>query len=89
MKEKLRSMAGDKQSWLSAAGYFACWMLAIMYLEGLLHYVVYESFAVNFLYSVGFSAVIAGVLTLMLSFLPKKSGFVVSALVLVVLSGSN
>ena len=65
--------------------YFAFWLFAILYFEGLLHIVVYGGFAVNFLYAVGFSLMFAGILALVMSFLPRKAGFPVAVVILVLL----
>ena len=43
---------------------FAYWFFTIMFLEGILYYSLYEIFGWQHLYVVGFSAVIAGILSL-------------------------
>ena len=69
----------------SALFYFIFWLSTIVYLEGLLHIVVYGGFAWNNLYALGFSASFAAILTLVMSFLPKKAGYPVAAVILAVL----
>ena len=69
----------------SALFYFIFWLSTIVYLEGLLHIVVYGGFAWNNLYALGFSASFAAILTLVMSFLPKKAGYPVAVVILAVL----
>lgn len=70
---------------LSAGVYFAFWLLAILFFEGLLHIVVYGGFSIKFLYALGFSVVFAGVLALLMSFIPRKASYPVAAVILVLL----
>lgn len=92
MKEKLRAMANEKISAVSLISRFAFWLAVILYFEGLLHIVVYESVSLKILYILGFSAGFAGVLTLASSFLPRKADLTVTVIltaVLMVLYGSQ
>lgn len=54
---------------------FFYWLLALIYLEVLLHATVYGGFDGRFAFMLGFSVVHAGVLSLITSFLPKKAQF--------------
>lgn len=77
---------------LNTGIHFGFWFLTLVYLEALLHGSVYGDFSGRFIYVVGFSAVFAGGVTLLLSFLPKKAHFVVTmavTLVVIVLYGSQ
>ena len=65
--------------------YFVFWFLTLLYFEGLLHLVVFEAFSVNFLYAVGFTAAFAGILALIMSFLPRKAGYPVAVVILTLL----
>ena len=68
--------------------YFVFWFLTLLYFEGLLHLVVFEAFSVNFLYAVGFTAAFAGILALIMSFLPRKAGYPVAVVILALLTGA-
>lgn len=70
---------------LSAAVYFGFWLLTVLYFEAVLHFVTYGSFNWKFLYIFGFSVTIAGILTLVMSVLPRKAGFPVAVVLLVLL----
>ena len=68
------------------------WCLAFVYWETVLHVTVYGDFSAKFAYVVGFSLSIGCIVSVLLSFLPKKAGFAVSvalSLVLAVLYGSQ
>ncbi|MBP3654621.1 MAG: hypothetical protein J6J04_04220, partial [Oscillospiraceae bacterium] len=71
---------------------FAFWFFTILYLESLLHAIVFTDFTARYGFVLGFSASVAAVLTLLTSFLPRKANFPVSlilTLVLVILYGSQ
>lgn len=85
MRKPLFLKKSEKNPFFSTVTYFAFWLFAVLYLESLLHIVVYGGFTWKFLYTLGFSAAFAGVLTLIGSFLPKKAGFPVAVVLLVVL----
>ena len=92
MKDKLLSAARDKTTAISIAQRFAFWFATILYLEGLLHAVVYANVSWKILYVLGFSLSVAGLLALLTSFLPRKADLAVTAvltLVLTVLYGSQ
>ena len=86
MKEKLRSAVSDKVSLVSLVKRFLFWFVAILYFEGLLHAVVYANVSWKILYIVGFSLSVAGVLTLLTSFLPRKADLIVTAVLTVALT---
>ena len=86
MKEKLRSAVSDKISLVSIVKRFLFWFAAILYFEGLLHAVVYANVSWKVLYIVGFSLSVAGVLTLLTSFLPRKADLIVTAVLTVALT---
>ena len=54
---------------------FGFWFFALLFWEVLLHAVVFGEFSIKFGYVVGFSGVCAGVLAIMLSFVPQKAHF--------------
>lgn len=69
----------------------ACWIFALLYWEGLLHWAAFERFDGAYLYAVGFSLSMGLMLSLALSFL-KKGKFAVNLtlmLVFAVLYGSQ
>ena len=71
---------------------FAYWLFAVVFFETLLHAAVFGEFAPRFALVIGFSAPIAGILTLLTGFLPKKVSFPLSillTLVLILLYGSQ
>jgi len=71
---------------------FAYWFFTIMFLEGILYYSLYEIFGWQHLYVVGFSAVIAGILSFVLSFVARRWQFFLMLLItlmLVVFYGSQ
>ncbi|MBQ5671822.1 MAG: LTA synthase family protein [Oscillospiraceae bacterium] len=71
---------------------FAYWLFAVVFFETLLHAAVFGEFAPRFALVIGFSAPIAGILTLLTGFLPKKASFPLSillTLVLILLYGSQ
>ena len=78
MKEKLISAARDKASLMSLAKRYLFWFATILYFEGLLHVIVFSNVTVKFLYILGFSLSIAGILTLATSFLPRKADLIVT-----------
>ena len=86
MKEKLLSAARDKTTAISIAQRFVFWFATILYLEGLLHAVVYASVSWKILYVLGFSLSVAGLLTLLTSFLPRKADLAVTAVLTLVLT---
>lgn len=59
------------------------WFFLLVYMEVLLHWRVFGDFTGKFLYTVGFSAVIAVVLTAVVSLLPNRAGFWTALLVTV------
>lgn len=76
----------------SVVSWFAFWLLAILYFETVLHMVVYGGMTVKFLYVLGFSILFAGILTLIMSLLPRNAGFVgaiVSLVLIMILFGSQ
>lgn len=86
MKEKLRAAAGNKASLVSLGKRFLYWLAVIAYFEGLLHIVVYSNVSVKVLYILGFSLSIAGLLTLVTSFLPRKADLIVTAVLTALLT---
>ena len=54
---------------------FGYWLFALVFWEALLHFAVFGAFTAKFGYVVGFSAAIAGALTVILSFVPEKAHF--------------
>ena len=69
----------------TAMANFAYWLFTIVFLEGVLHAAVFETFSLNFLFVVGFGSAFATLLSLLTSFLPKKAAFAVTVLLTVVL----
>jgi len=70
----------------------AYWLFTLVFLEALLHTAVFTEFSLRFGFVVGFSFVIAAVITLLMSFLPRKASFPISlllTLILAVLYGSQ
>ena len=86
VKEKLKAAAGNKASLVSLGKRFLYWLAVIAYFEGLLHIVVYSNVSVKMLYILGFSLSIAGLLTLVISFLPRKADLVVTAILTALLT---
>ena len=84
MKEKLSTAARDKMSLVSLAKRYLFWFAAILYFEGLLHVIVFSNVTVKALYILGFSLSIAGILTLVTSFLPRKADLIVTTVLTVV-----
>ena len=84
MKEKLITAARDKMSLVSLAKRYLFWFAAILYFEGLLHVIVFSNVTVKALYILGFSLSIAGILTLVTSFLPRKADLIVTTVLTVV-----
>lgn len=71
---------------------FGYWLFALLFWETLLHAAVYEGFNAKFGYAVGFTVVMALVVALLMSFVPKKANFAVTlslSLVMAVLYGSQ
>ena len=71
---------------------FAYWLFAVVFFEALLHAAVFGEFAPRFALVVGFSIPIAGILTLITGFLPKKASFplgILLTLVMILLYGSQ
>lgn len=85
-------MAGENWKKVAPGAYLAaCWIFALLYWEGLLHWAAVERFDEAYLYAVGFSLSMGLMLALALSFL-KKGRFAVNLalmLVLAVLYGSQ
>ena len=85
-------MAGVNWKKAAPGAYLAaCWIFALLYWEGLLHWAAVERFDEAYLYAVGFSLSMGLMLALALSFL-KKGRFAVNLalmLVLAVLYGSQ
>ncbi|MBE6948657.1 MAG: LTA synthase family protein [Ruminococcaceae bacterium] len=82
----------NRQALASAFANFALWFVTIVYMETVLHAIVFEKFTANFIFAVGFSAVIACVLSLLTSFLPEKAHFPVDIILmagLILLYGSQ
>ena len=70
----------------------AYWLFTFVFLEALLHTAVFTEFSLRFGFVVGFSFVIAAIITLLTGFLPRKASFPVSlllTLILAVLYGSQ
>ena len=63
----------------------ACWIFALLYWEGLLHWAAFERFDEAYLYAVGFSLSMGLMLALALSFL-KKGRFAVNMVLMLVLT---
>lgn len=92
MKTTRQSTIKNTASFRSAGAWFGFWLLTILYLEGLLHMVVYGDFDGKVLYILGFSVAFAGAFTVLLSFLRGKAGTaaaVALVAVLMVLYGSQ
>ena len=64
---------------------FVYWLFTVLWLETVLHAFVFDGFTAGYLYTAGFSAVIAALLSLLTSFLPRKGSFPISLLLTVVL----
>lgn len=80
------------QAWKRALALFGYWFAALLFWEALLHFAVYESFSVKFAYIVGFTAVHALAVSVLVSLIPGKGNFVVNlllSLVMAVLYGSQ
>ncbi len=75
-----------RSSAVSTSGNFAFWFLTLMYMETLLHILLFKTFTLQFLYAVGFTAAIAAVLSGLLGLLPRKSNQVISVALVTVLS---
>lgn len=71
----LREQFRDGQSAKMMLKETAYWFFLLVYMEALLHWRVFGTFTWKFLYPVGFSAVIAAVLTAVVSLLPRKASF--------------
>jgi predicted permease len=69
----------------TAMANLAYWLFTIVFLEGVLHAAVFDTFSLNFLFVVGFGSAFAALLSLLTSFLPKKASFAVTLLLTVVL----
>lgn len=68
----------DKQA-LGAAAANACfWFLTLFYMEALLHEVLFDKINAMFWYTVGFSAVLALVISTLLGLLPEKANRIAS-----------
>ena len=64
----------------------ACfWFLVLMYMETLLHGLLFDGFGSTYLYTVGFTAVFALVLSGLLGFLPRKANGIISLILVSVL----
>ena len=71
-------MAGENWKKAAPGAYLAaCWIFALLYWEGLLHWAAFERFDEAYLYAVGFSLSMGLMLALALSFL-KKGRFAVN-----------
>lgn len=84
--------AQARGGWVTAAAGFGYWFFALVYWEALLQVCVFDSVTGKFAYVAGFSAALACVLALLLSFVPRKARFWVelaSVAVLTVLYGSQ
>ena len=85
-------MAGVNWKKAAPGAYLAaCWIFALQYWEGLLHWAAFERFDEAYLYAVGFSLSMGLMLALVVTFL-KKGRFAVNLglmLVLAVLYGSQ
>lgn len=84
--------AEEKKVRLPGLLHFLYWFLSVSYLEILVHFTVYDGFHARFLYAIGLTAAIAGVLTLVFSLIPRKLRFgsmLLGVLVLTVVYGSQ
>ena len=87
-----KQAAGESNCRLSGFALFLYWFLSLAYLEGLVHFTVYDGFHPRFLYAAGLTAAIAALLTLAFSLIPKKirfGGMLAFLVVLTVLYGSQ
>ncbi len=76
----------------SALGHFVYWLFTILYLETILHSIVFGEFSVRFLFAVGFTIPVAAVISLLTGFLTKRGAFtadIVLNLVLIFAYGSQ
>ncbi len=72
MRSFLKKML-DRKAVLRAAANAAFWLFVLLYMETLLHKVLFGSFSIKFLYAIGFTAVIALVISTLLGMLPEKA----------------
>lgn len=91
--EKIKNCFKDRAALVATLSNFAYWFLTLVYMETLLHALVYNvKFTGNYAFAIGFSAVFACVLTLITSSLPKKAHTpvtIILSLALVILYGSQ
>lgn len=79
-------MAGENWKKAAPGAYLAaCWIFALLYWEGLLHWAAFEHFDGAYVYAVGFSLSMGLMLALVLSFL-KKGRFVANLVLMLVLT---
>lgn len=76
----------DGKAALAVLSSAAFWFFTLVYLESLLHILVFEGFTIKFGYVVGFSAVFGAVLAVFLTLLPKKVYFPVSVVMVVLIT---
>ena len=81
-----RTAPEKRNSWGMMAGWFAFWLLSLLYMEAILHGVVYGSFDGRVLYVLGFSAAFAGAFSLAQSFLSQKKRYIMAAVLLGILT---
>lgn len=67
-------------------GNIAFWFLTLLYMETVLHLLLFKSFNVQFLYAIGFTAAIAVGISGLLSFLRLKANRIISVTLVTVLS---
>ena len=92
LTEKKKNRFLDQSGRTTAGFQFAYWFASLFFWETLLHIIVFGDFGGSFGYLIGFSAVVAALLALVMSFVPKKANFAVTmglTVVLVILYGSQ
>lgn len=84
MKPAFARPAG--KSAISTLGNFAFWFLNLMYMETLLHVLLFKTFSIQYLYVTGFTAAIAAAVSGILGLLPAKANRILTVLCVSVLS---
>lgn len=77
---------GSGKAAKAALGLVCYWLFALLFWETLLHFTVYGNFKAQFAYAAGFTAVIALMVSVVMSLLPRKANFVGNLLLTVVFS---
>ena len=92
MRSEKNSGSGEKKTRMPGLILFLYWFVSLCYLETVVHYTVYGGFHARFLYAVGLTAAIASLLALVISLIPGKLRFWITAVTvlgLTVLYGSQ